>query len=167
LCNQCHAAGFNGDRRAIGHRHGRYVATDDNLFAFKTHGRYLDYSVLAVSPAWVIALCNVCQAKLAHLTRTGNSRTPDNTSNFPKSRPSGCVSVSIRCMSLNSASTSDNGMPFTASVMSEADAVEMAHPCPTKLMSSTRSSLTFTKTVSRSPQRGLCPSATRSASSIG
>src|SRR3546814_8094844 len=59
------------------------------------------------------------------------------TSSLPKSRSSGCASVNMACMSRNKASTSSIGWPLTASVINDADAVEIAQPCPTKLASCT------------------------------
>src|ERR1700689_3704188 len=51
--------------------------------------------------------------------------------------------------------------------MREAEAVEIAQPCPSKRMFSIRSSARLTRTVSRSPHRGLNPSARALACSSG
>src|SRR5690606_22133857 len=133
------------DPRPLANGHRRAIPQHLDFFAFQMH--HDAYSVFAISLAWVMALCRVCQASVAHFTRAGNSRTPDSTSSLPKSR-SGCDSVSMACMSLNNCSTSSTGMPFTASVMSDAEAVEMAQPWPIKLTSSTTPSVTRTYTVS-------------------
>ena len=42
-----------------------------------------DYSVDTTSCFPPSAVCNVCQARVAHLTLAGNSETPENTVNFP------------------------------------------------------------------------------------
>lgn len=58
------------------------------------------YSVCAVSCSPTSALCRVCQASVAHLTRAGNSLTPESTSSLPKSRAGSAASrpsVSSAC----------------------------------------------------------------------
>ena len=47
--------------------------------------RVVGYSVDTVSWFPRIAACNVCQASMAHLTRTGNSETPEKTASLPSS----------------------------------------------------------------------------------
>ena len=42
------------------------------------------YSVWATLPSASRAALNVCQARVAHLTRMGNSRTPAKTASFPR-----------------------------------------------------------------------------------
>src|SRR5690606_33454129 len=162
------AAGLDGDGRAVGHCDRRAVPVDDHFLTIEAHDVTFGsshYSVTAVSLAWVMALCRVCQASVAHFTRDGNSRTPDRTSSLPRSQ-SGWASVSMAWILRNSASTCSTGWPRTASVINEADAVEMAQPWPMKLTSWTMPSLTRAYTVSWSPHNGLCPSARCDASSI-
>ena len=65
----------------------------------------------------------------------------------------------------NSASTSATVLPFKASVISDADAREMAHPVPSKVTSVMRSPSISRNSVRRSPQSGLKPSHVRSAHS--
>jgi len=64
----------------------------------------------------------------------------------------------------NSASVSATGRPFTASVIRDADAFEIAQPCPSKPTSRTTPSASVTCTERRSPHSGLLPSAWRFAS---
>jgi hypothetical protein len=45
----------------------------------------MDYSVETCVPVASSAFLSVCQARVAHLTRTGNSQTPDNTASLPMS----------------------------------------------------------------------------------
>src|SRR5580698_7394380 len=70
-------------------------------------------------------------------------------------------------MRSNRPSASARVLPFTASVMSEAGAVEIAHPCPSNRISSILSSASLRRSVSRSPHRGFTPSALASAVSSG
>ena len=71
--------------------------------------------------------------------------------------------VTRRWKPSNSFSTSSTRRPFTPSVISEAEAVEIAQPEPSKAASFTTPSSTVRKTVSWSPHRGLWPSAERFA----
>jgi hypothetical protein len=57
-------------------------------------------------------------------------------------------------------------LPFTAAVIAEADALEMAHPDPTKLTSAMTSPSMRSQTVSWSPHSGFRPSARRFAPAI-
>src|SRR6266849_3046133 len=50
------------------------------------------YSVETVSDFSSRAASIVCQARVAHFTRTGNSETPEKTINLPMSAPS-CASI--------------------------------------------------------------------------
>jgi hypothetical protein len=49
-----------------------------------------NYSVVTVAFSPSSAARMVCQARVAHFTRTGYSRTPKNTASLPKSARSGC-----------------------------------------------------------------------------
>jgi hypothetical protein len=51
------------------------------------------------------------------------------------------------------------GLALTAAVIIEADALQIAHDSPWKLMAFTASSATSSITLMWSPHRGLCPSA--------
>src|SRR5213594_4309861 len=91
------------------------------------------YSVETLLPSPLSALRSACQLRLAHFTRVGNSRTPDNTASLP--RPSVLTAsdvsdVSMRWTPSNSRSASAVVFPFKLSVIIEADAREMAHPDP-------------------------------------
>src|SRR5205823_7199250 len=115
------------------------------------------------------AASRVCQARLAHFTRTGNSDTPERTASFPSPAVftgSPGFPVTIRWKSWNSWWAWTRDFPFTASVMRDADAFEIAQPWPTKAISAIVSSRRRTYTVTRSPHRGLCPTADASASAI-
>src|ERR1700753_1523043 len=70
-------------------------------------------------------------------------------------------------MRSNSPSASARVLPFTASVISEAEAVEIAHPCPSNRTSSILSPASLSRSVNRSPHRGFTPSALASAASSG
>src|ERR1700733_13482547 len=70
-------------------------------------------------------------------------------------------------MRSNRPSASARVLPLTASVMSEAEAVEIAHPCPSNRISSILSAASLSRSVSRSPHRGFTPSALASADSSG
>jgi hypothetical protein len=73
-------------------------------------------------------------------------------------------SSSTNCLSSFSRSSTD--IPTISSDTIEADACEIAQPCPEKAMSVTRrSSSTFSCTRSSSPQSGFVSSNSRSASS--
>src|SRR5262249_20329624 len=115
-------------------------------------------SVDTVAPSESSAALSVCQGRVAHLTRTGYSRTPENTSSFPRSGPFR-LPASLPVISAwnfsNSASASARVFPFTLSVIIDAEAVEIAQPAPWKLTSFNRSPSRSRKTVSRSPHSGL------------
>src|ERR1700676_3041808 len=112
------------------------------------------------------AALSVCQHRLAHLTRAGYSRTPDRAASLPSSSAGGAAS-SVRswCTRSNSRSASARVRPFTASVIKDAEAVDIAHPCPSKRMSLILSSSNFRRTVRRSPQMGFNLSTLASAGS--
>src|SRR5216684_4320955 len=75
-----------GDQHSVatGDHHCLGAAAECNLFA---HG-LLRYSVDTFSPSPASALCNVCQANVAHFTRAGNSDTPENAASRPSSATS-------------------------------------------------------------------------------
>src|SRR5712691_2864235 len=110
----------------------------------------LGYSVETVWPGASKAAFRVCHDRLAHFTRTGNSDTPENTASLPRVSASAGSSVPVtrRWKRPNSSSASWRVLPFTAVVMSDADALEMAHPEPWKLASWMTSSSSRTHTVS-------------------
>ena len=84
----------------------------------------------------------MCQGSVAHLMRTGYSRTPEKTSSFSRSGPPdpGPAAEVIRAWNFwKSASASPVVIPLTRSVIIEAEAVEIAHPAPWKAMSLTTS----------------------------
>src|SRR3984893_4255009 len=116
----------------------------DRCVQFKTHGCR---SVETRSSLPSRALRSVCQARVAHLTRVGNSQTPDSTASLPTS--SGFTSsfgptVSRVWMWPKSASASSSFLPLRAVVMSEAEAFEMAQPSPWQAMSSMTPPASFT-----------------------
>jgi hypothetical protein len=91
-------------------------------------------SVLTV-PAPSRAERKACQASEAHFTRIGNLPTPLSARSGPSPLiTAGSVStpVSTRCIVSNNATASARVFPFTASVMREAEALEIAHPTPWK-----------------------------------
>src|SRR2546428_2437874 len=114
------------------------------------------------------AASRVCQARLAHFTRTGNSQTPERTASLPREVSTGSPGRAVTILWNRSKSrwASAFDLPFTASVMSDADALEIAHPWPTNEMSSIVPSSRRTYTVTRSPHSGLCPTAFALASAI-
>src|SRR6185503_9376457 len=67
--------------------------------------------------------CRVCHARVAHLTRIGNSDTPPNTARLPSSSSSAGAPVVRAWNSRNSLSTSATVLPLTASVMVDAQRV--------------------------------------------
>src|SRR2546428_3763788 len=128
------------------------------------------YSVEAL-PSPESAALKVCQGREAHFTRTGNSETPENTDSLPSSgaafsRAREGSLVTRRWKRSKRASASERVLPRRASVIIEADAVEMEQPAPLKLTSRTTSPSSWTKTVALSPQRGLKPSAREVAEAI-
>src|ERR1017187_1341688 len=97
----------------------------------------------------------VCHARVAHLPRAGESRTPQKTTSLPRSLLTAVSVVSNSWNFSSSLSASVRDLPLRLSVIREADAVEMAHPDPTKLTSTTMSFSILTKSFNLSPQRGL------------
>ena len=71
------------------------------------------------------------------MTRVGYSRTPANTASLPIVSDSVTTAspVTSRRKRSNSARASLSVLPFTASVISDAEAFEMAQPDPRKLTS--------------------------------
>src|SRR6059036_2943164 len=114
------------------------------------------------------AASRVCQARLAHLTRTGNSQTPDRTASFPRDVSTGSPgrAVTILWNRSNRPWASAFDLPFTASVIRDADAFEIAHPWPTNDTSAIVPLSRRRYTVTRSPHSGLCPTAFELASAI-
>ena len=97
-----------------------------------------------------MAAFKVCQARLAHLTRTGNALTPENAASLPRSSRSKQGSwppVIIWWKRLKVSEASANDLPFTTEVIIDADALAMAQPSPWKLMSRMTPSLTSRYTV--------------------
>src|SRR5256885_4611732 len=146
--------------------HRAHLAIDDEgLVLVSAHRRR--YSVDTVVAPRSRAALSVCQQRLAHFTRAGNSRTPGSAASLPAA-PAALLSerVSSACTLSNSSRIAVRSLPLTASVMRDAEAVEMAQPRPSKRMSATRSPSSSTNTDSRSPHSGLCPSARLSAGSM-
>src|SRR5262249_39375060 len=116
----------------------------------------LFHSVVTVSAELLVSAdFNVCQARVAHLTRAGYSRTPPKTRSFPRSLVAGTSVVSRSWKRSIVCRASSRVLPFRVSVISEADAVEIAQPDPTKLMSRTTSPSSLRYSFSLSPQSGL------------
>src|SRR5665213_1767447 len=88
--------GLEGDLLASGYHHGLHVAVDHDRFVFvRPHGApseedSLPPSVEIVPPRSRAAL-SVCQHRLAHFTREGNSRTPESAASLPKDSSAGAA----------------------------------------------------------------------------
>ena len=84
---------------------------------------------------------------MAHLTRIGNSCTPAKTASLPSSAAAVAAfegsAVTSSWNRSNSASASATVFPLRASVIIEAEAVEIAQPEPSKLTSRTTSPSTL------------------------
>ncbi len=95
----------------------------------------------SVAPSLASAAFSVCQGSVAHLTRTGYSRTPEKTASLPRSAaPSAWPWPVIRSWNRsNRASASARVLPLTLSVIIDAEAVEIAQPAPWNATSRTRS----------------------------
>ena len=110
------------------------------------HLAHVAHSVVAGARLPCSAARSVCQASVAHFTRTGNSRTPAKTASLPSPRRPAPASPDRRSRAGGSARTSARPrprvLPFTLSVISDAEAVEIAQPEPSKATSSTTSSST-------------------------
>src|SRR5690349_11778117 len=67
-------------------------------------------------PSAAMAARSVCHDRLAHLTRIGNSDTPENTASLPRvsDSPDGSTPVTKRWNRWNRPSTSAGVFPFTA-----------------------------------------------------
>src|SRR5580692_4403407 len=87
------------------------------------------HSVDTLCSAFWSAACNVCQASVAHLTRAGNSRTPEKTASLPMSG-TGVSVVSSWWKRSKICCTCSRVLPFSVSVISDAEATEMAQPAP-------------------------------------
>src|SRR5207253_3271421 len=85
------------------------------------------YSVDTGAAAPQSAACSVCQARVAYLTRLGNSRTPAKTASLPSPSPEAPVSpVGMVWRRWNSDSTSSSGLPITGDVIIAAEAFDIA-----------------------------------------
>src|SRR6267378_142755 len=129
----------------------------------RPHSREM-VSCFLSSAAW-----RVCQGRLAHFTRTGNSQTPERTASFPSDwvsirSPGRPVTILWNFSKRSRAWGSD--FPFTASVIRDAEAFEIAQPWPRKATSAMLPPSSRRYTVTRSPQSGLCPTAFELASGI-
>src|SRR5215468_7776675 len=107
------------------------------------------------------AAISVCQESVAHFTRIGYSRTPDSTvslSSSPAAAPwQALLPVISPWKRSNSARASSSVLPLMISVISEAEAMEMAQPRPWKPTSATLPSSMVRNTATLSPHRGLSP----------
>src|SRR5882672_6274579 len=93
--------------------------------------RCAHYSVETISSRAAAAARNVSHGSVAHLTRTGNRRTPANADSTPRSTSdtsSGAVIMFWKRS--NSRSASSTVLPLTLSVISDADALAIAQPKP-------------------------------------
>src|SRR5882672_3022927 len=141
------------------------------LRLFRHGRRILHHSLSSLSVLTVCALfraaMSVCQERVAHFTRIGYSRTPDKTvslSSSPAAAPWQALLPVISSWKLsNSARASASLLPLTISVMSEAEAMEMAQPRPWKPTSATLPSSMVRNTATLSPHKGLSPLASRLA----
>src|SRR5216117_832570 len=91
------------------------------------HQKSLADSVVTGSLRFCNAACSACHARFAHLMRLGNARTPENAASLPGAF---APPASISRKASNIVSASFSGFPFTASVISDAEAFEIAHPEP-------------------------------------
>src|SRR6266480_408246 len=140
-----HPIGFASSRRELAnqvlggtdvHRH-RASRPLPSVDRGDVRGRHPHSSDTISFFAW-IAASSVCHARLAHFTRTGNSDTPERTASLPRDpvstgSPGRPVTI-LRNFSNNSCAWALD-FPFTASVIREAEAFEIAHPWPTKATS--------------------------------
>src|SRR5262249_42298546 len=120
----------------------------------------LRYSVDTIPDFCSNAARSVCHTRVAHFTRVGNPRNPENTASLPK--PAGSPSPVPIAASRNlekSCSISAFDLPLMLSVISDADAFEIAQPSPSKPTSRTTSLSRSRYTLTLSPQSGLKPSA--------
>ena len=69
-----------------------------------------------------------CQARVAHLTRLGKSRTPVSTASLPMSAGISLLPVTMSWNRPNRASASSRRLPLRAVVIRDAEAVEIAQP---------------------------------------
>src|SRR5712692_6659375 len=113
------------------------------------------HSVDTASPAPRSAARNVCQASVAHFTRAGNSRTPENTTSLPRSFGNGRSVVRSSWNFASRVSASPTVLPFKTSVIKDAEAVEIAHPAPWNVTLSITPSCSLRKTLHLSPHSGL------------
>src|SRR5579872_920907 len=140
-----------------------YLAVhDERLVLVGTHG----YSVETGAALRSRAALSVCQQRLAHFTRAGYSRTPERAASLPRLESAAASCWVSRLWTLpNNSPTCALSLPLTASVIRDAEAVEMAQPLPSKRTSSMRSPFILRNTVRRSPHSGLWPSARASGRS--
>ena len=125
---------------------------------------HVAHSVVAGARLPCSAARSVCQASVAHFTRTGNSRTPAKHRELAELRVGGRRRRSAGHEPVEALEELlgllDASCPSRASVISDAEAVEIAQPRPSKrdvrhdaVLDARR------KTVSWSPHSGLWPSA--------
>src|SRR6185437_6252896 len=88
------------------------------------------YSVDTACSSPFSAALIACHARVAHLTRNGNSETPANTPSLPNASGSPPLPVTRSWKRVKKASASCADLPFSDCVIIEADAFEMAHPAP-------------------------------------
>src|SRR5437016_5239805 len=99
------------------------------------------YSVETEPVAGDKAACNACHARVAHLMREGKARTPSSAASLPRLETSaGSVftpgsRVTMATNRWNRFSASRWGFAFTACVISEAEAREIAQPEPSNATS--------------------------------
>src|SRR5437016_13809731 len=91
------------------------------------HQKSLADSVVTGSALFRNAACSACHARFAHLMRLGNARTPENAASLPGAL---APPASMSRNAWNSDSALLVVLPLTASVMSDADAFEIAQPAP-------------------------------------
>src|SRR6185503_563125 len=95
------------------HDHGGDVAADDDrLVSGPPHG----HSVVTGRALPASAAFNVCHARVAHLTRAGNSATPASAASLPSLSGAPPPPVSMPCTASKSAAASVRDLPLTASL---------------------------------------------------
>src|ERR1700726_4050225 len=148
------AARLGGGRRSVLQRSALPRCALQRCVRFCCHD--VSFQLRQLRPAVALSAasadCRACQARVAHLTRIGYSPTPAKAASLPSSSaPPPAVSVPPRVEPPPSGApvtrawkrskrrrVSSSDLPRSASVIIEAEAVEMAQPTPSKAISSIR-----------------------------
>ena len=90
--------GLELDLDARGHHDGLDVAAQDEGFVFVRSHAPLFGLARGCGRLRSSAAFSVCQHRLAHFTRTGNSRTPDSAASLPRSSGTGASCSVSSCV---------------------------------------------------------------------